>query len=144
MDNFQCEYKPSVCLGSLRLCDNLSGGLDLKDHVTCPLSWSASSAQSQACNQVAAYEEKGCETSGERKVAHSVLAKWSVPNLGQDYLGSQVLKSTKHSFLSVCAKTFPHLLHQIFAFRPARLEGGFYSPVWNREITCFALSSLVC
>lgn len=111
LDNFQDEYKTSVCLCSYRasgLCYNLSGDLDLNDRVMCPLSWAASSAQSQACSQVATYEEKGCETSGERKVAHSGLAKRSGPHLGQDYLGSQVVNFTKRSSLSVRAKTIPH------------------------------------
>ena len=40
-------------------------------------------------------------------MAHSGLAKWFMPNLRQDYLGTPVLKFRKSSPLSICTKTIP-------------------------------------
>ena len=94
-----------------------------------PLSWSASPARSQGCNEAATSEEKGCETSG-RRMAQSGLATWFMPNSRQDYLGTPVLKFRKyrHPCPSVL-KQIPLALHQILKS----------IPVAGRKPSCFCL-----
>lgn len=61
------------------------------------------------------------------------LAKWPMPNLRQDYLGTSVLKFRLDSSLSFCAKT----IHRTKFLHP-RLSG------WSEAFILVCSPQLVC